>query len=94
MQPRKKSLAPTGLTPGQRACLDAIEAHHARTRVMPSLEELRVSLGLGSRSAVRQLLRQLEERGHIAREAGRERAIRLLPHGNCPRCGARVSSTA
>jgi hypothetical protein len=44
MRPLEKSCpASTGLTPRQRECLDAIEAHLAQTRTMPSIEELRVA---------------------------------------------------
>jgi repressor LexA len=76
-----------GLTLKQRACLDAIEAHLARTRTMPSVENLRIALGFGSKAAVLRLLRQLEERGRIARLPHRARAIRLLHLGECPHCG-------
>ncbi|HEY3776796.1 MAG TPA: hypothetical protein VGL35_01925 [Rhizomicrobium sp.] len=77
-----------GLSPRQRACLDAIEIHQARKRTMPSLEDLRRVLGLGSKAGVLRLLRQLEERGHIARLPHRARAIRLLAAEACPHCGA------
>ena len=82
---------PIGLTPKQRACLDAIEAHFARTRTMPSIENLRVMLGSGSKAAVLRLLRQLEERGRIARIPRRVRAIRLLDRAACPHCGGRLA---
>jgi repressor LexA len=81
-----------GLTLKQRACLDAIETHLARTRTMPSVENLRFALGAGSKAAVLRLLRQLEERGRIARLPHRARAIRLLDAGECPHCGNRGSS--
>lgn len=79
---------PSGLTAKQRACLEAIEAHNARTGSMPSMEELRRELALNSKNSVLRLLQQLEERGRIARLRGRQRAIRLLSEGTCPRCGA------
>lgn len=79
--------APTGLTEKQRACLDAIKTHLARTRTMPSIEELRIALAVGSKSGVLRLLRQLEDRGRIARLPLRRRAIRLLASHTCPRCG-------
>jgi SOS-response transcriptional repressor LexA len=79
---------PMGLTPKQRACLDAIETHFAQTRTMPSIENLRVMLGSGSKAAALRLLRQLEERGRIARIPRRVRAIRLLETAPCPHCGA------
>jgi SOS-response transcriptional repressor LexA len=80
---------PVGLTPKQRACLDAIEAHFAQTRTMPSIENLRIMLGSGSKTAVLRLLRQLEDRGRIARIPRRVRAIRLLESASCPHCGGR-----
>ena len=81
----------TGLTAPQRACLDAIEAYLARTRTMPSVEDLRVALGLSSKAGVLRLLRQLEERGRIARVPLRARAIRLLDDPECPRCRERLA---
>ena len=78
--------AQTGLTLKQRACLDAIEAYFARTRTMPSVEDLRLALGIGSKSGVLGLLRQLEERGRIARLPLRARAIRLLHDPACQGC--------
>lgn len=84
----------TGLTPKQRACLDAIEAHLAKTRTMPSVEDLRFALGFASKAGVWRLLRQLEERGRIARVPHRARAIRLLGEDRCPHCGELLSRTA
>lgn len=83
---------PTGLTPKQRACLDAIEAYLARTRTMPSVENLRLALGFTSKTGVLRLLRQLEERGRIERVPQRARAIRLLQEPECPACAERLSS--
>ena len=45
-----------GLTKRQRACLEAVKAFHARTGSMPSCEDLRIELGLASRSAASRLL--------------------------------------
>jgi len=78
--------AQTGLTVKQRACLDAIEAYFARTRTMPTIDNLCVALGSSSKGAVFRLLRQLEERGRIERVPLRARAIRLLDDKECPRC--------
>jgi SOS-response transcriptional repressor LexA len=86
--------APTGLTPKQRACLDAIKAHFAKTRAMPSVENLRSALGSGSKAGVLRLLRQLEERGRIVRLPRRARAITLLDEDTCPHCGERLSRAA
>lgn len=80
----------TGLTAPQRACLDAIEAYAARTRTMPSVENLRVTLGMSSKAGVFRLLRQLEDRGRIVRLPRRSRAIRVLSDPECPRCQGRL----
>lgn len=86
--------AQMGLTRQQRACLDAIETHLARTRTMPSVEDLRLALGFASKAAVLRLLRQLEERGRIARLPHRARAIRLLQTETCPYCAERLARAA
>lgn len=89
--PEPAAFKQTGLTAAQRGCLDAIEAYLARTRTMPSVEDLRVALGLSSKAGVLRLLRQLEERGRIARVPLRARAIRLLDDPECPRCRERLA---
>ena len=73
-----------GLTPRQRACLDAVRAFQAEHGMMPTLEELKVLLGLKSRSNVSGLLDRLVQRGAIKRIRGRARAIDLFA---CPHCG-------
>ena len=83
--------AQMGLTDRQRACFDAIEAHLANTRTMPSVEELRLALGLGAKTGVLRLLRQLEERGWIVRLPHRARAIRIAKGPCCARCGEQLT---
>ena len=75
-----------GLTPRQTACLNAIRNLSAAQGVMPSLSELQRSLGVRSRSSVRNLVLQLESRGAIERVSRRARAIRLVEI-RCPYCG-------
>ena len=75
-----------GLTRRQRACLDAVRAFHARTGTMPSCEDLRIELGLSSRSAASRLLDRLEHRGAIKRIHGCARAI-AIKRSRCPKCG-------
>lgn len=86
--------APMGLTEKQRRCLDAIRAHFAQSRAMPSVEDLRVALALGSKTGVFRLLRQLEERGRIVRLPRRARAIRIVEDARCPGCGASIAEEA
>jgi SOS-response transcriptional repressor LexA len=78
-----------GLTRRQRVCLDAVRAFHARTGAMPSCEDLRVELGLSSRSAVSTMLDRLEHRGAIKRIHGCARAI-AIKRNRCPKCGHEV----
>jgi DNA-binding MarR family transcriptional regulator len=86
---RRRAYAPRlGLTPRQRTCLDAVAAHQARTGTMPSVEELRLALGLSSKSAAARLLARLEQRGAIRRVAGAARAIVIAC---CPHCGGDVA---
>jgi len=76
-----------GLTRRQRACLDAVRAFQTEHGVMPTLEELRIVLGLKSRSNVSGILDRLAQRGALKRMRGRARAIDLLP---CPHCGRKM----
>lgn len=86
MLPIKRTL---GLTPSQKACLEALRAHRAESGVMPTMEELGRELGLSSRGAVRRLLVALEKRGVIKRTTRRARAIRVLVE-DCPHCGGEL----
>lgn len=69
----------TGLTTQQAACLKAIAEHQARTGLSPTHDELRVALGLASKSGVSRLLHWLERRGRILRPANQSRAITIIP---------------
>ena len=79
-----------GLTPRQRAYLDAIASHQTRTGAMPTIDELRETLGLASRSAAAKMLARLESRGAIARVRHIARSIALNQH-LCPHCGNELS---
>jgi hypothetical protein len=70
----------TGLTSQQAACLKAIAEHQARTGLSPTHDELRIALGLASKSGVSRLLHWLERRGRILRPANRSRAITIIPN--------------
>jgi repressor LexA len=81
-----KTRGPTGLTPRQRDCLEAIRVHQEDRGAMPSIAELQSQMGIASKSGVHRLLLQLETRGAIKRVAGRARAIRIAT-SKCPHCG-------
>lgn len=76
-----------GLTRRQRACLEAVRAYHAQTGTMPSLDELRMVLGLTSKSAASQMLARLAKRGALERLPGCTRAIAVSV---CPHCGGEL----
>jgi len=82
-----------GLTPIQARLLDYLEERLKMQKVGPSYEEMRVYLGLSSRSSVWRIVGCLAERGHIRRLDGRARSIELISHDRvpgsfiCPHCG-------
>ena len=78
MADRAGRIDTAGLTSQQAACLKAIADHQARTGLSPTHEELRIALGLASKSGVSRLLHWLERRGRILRPANRSRAITII----------------
>lgn len=70
-------MIPLGLTPKQRQLLTFIEQRLKVSNVSPSFEQMRVHLGLGSKSGVFRLVEALEERGHIVRAPNRPHSIAL-----------------
>lgn len=72
------------LTPRQSDAFREIKAYVAENGIAPTLDELQVSLGLGSKSGVFRLLTGLEEKGVIRRGEG-TRQIEVI--GDCPYCG-------
>lgn len=50
--------------------------------VAPSFEEMKVAVGLASKSGVHRLITELQRRGYIKRDANRARCIKLVkqPH--------------
>lgn len=66
-----------GLTSMQAQLLAYIQDRLAESDVAPSFEEMKLHLGLRSKSGVHRLITALEERGHISRMSGRHRAIFL-----------------
>lgn len=66
-----------GLTAKQRELLTFIERRLETSKVPPSFEQMRVHLGLGSKSGVFRLVEALEERGHIVRKPNCAHSIAL-----------------
>jgi SOS-response transcriptional repressor LexA len=67
-----------GLTHKQAEGLSLIRTFFAERGVAPSLEELRVGLGLSSKSGAHRILEGLVERGRIRRLPQRARGIELV----------------
>ncbi len=67
------------LTHRQRETLEFIESEMAATGgIAPTLEEVRIALGLANRSGANRLLVCLEQRGYIRRLHHRARAIEVV----------------
>lgn len=66
-----------GMTRKQAELLSYIETYMMAERVAPSFEEMKVALGLKSKSGVARLISALEERGLIRRLANRARALEV-----------------
>lgn len=66
------------LTPAQALCLRFVQSTIAGTGTAPTFDEIRVALGLGSKSAVHRLVEGLERRGRIRRLPHAARAIEVI----------------
>lgn len=67
-----------GLTVKQRELLDYVGTCMAADGVCPSFDEMRLAMGLKSKSGIHRLVDALEERGFIQRLPNRARAIEIL----------------
>lgn len=66
------------LTRKQRDLLIFINERLAETGIAPSFDEMKVALGLKSKSGIHRLITALEERGFLRRLAHRARALEVL----------------
>lgn len=67
------------LTPMQRRFMLALQARiHARPHVGPSYDELRIDLGLASKSGVFRLVQECEARGRVTRVPRSDRTLTVL----------------
>lgn len=66
------------MTRKQAQLLTYIETYLAVERVSPSFEEMKVAVGLKSKSGVHRLIAALEERGFIRRIPNRARALEVV----------------
>jgi SOS-response transcriptional repressor LexA len=67
-----------GLTARQLALLDYIRGYMAERRIAPTCEEMRIAMGLASRSTVHRMLDALHQRGAVRRVGRRARALQVL----------------
>jgi len=66
------------LTIKQSRLLDYLTKALKNNKVSPSFEEMRINLGLSSKSGVHRLVSSLEERGFIKRLHNKARAIKII----------------
>ncbi|EJN04268.1 SOS response transcriptional repressor, RecA-mediated autopeptidase [Phyllobacterium sp. YR531] len=66
-----------GITPRQREYLDAFQSFVDTNKYSPSYDEMKVALGLSSKSGIARLVDALEERGYLCRRPGEARSIQL-----------------
>lgn len=66
------------LTPRQYRLLRYIHERQHTNGITPSFDEMRLAVGLKSKSGIHQLITALEERGYIRKLANRARALEIL----------------
>ena len=66
-----------GLTIRQRDALEFIRTYHGEHGVTPTFDEIRLGMGLRSKSDIKRLVDALVERGFVSRLANRARSIVL-----------------
>ena len=66
-----------GLSPRQKKVFDFIKSYMNTQPVAPSYEEMMVATGYKSKSAISNIVKQLEERKWITRLPGKIRSIRI-----------------
>jgi repressor LexA len=75
------------MTPRQQDCLEFVRRYVEENGYSPSYDELRVALGLTSKSVVYRIVNALIGRGHLRREGRPGSARALVLTGACPTCG-------
>lgn len=67
-----------GLTERQARVLAYLKRYSAARGVMPSLDEITLEMGVASKSRAHEVLKALEDRGHIRRIPCKSRAIEVI----------------
>ncbi len=70
------------LTIKQRELLNFLQIYENKHKASPSFDEMRVAIGLASKSGIHRLIVGLEERGFIRRLANRARAVEIVKNYN------------
>ena len=70
------------MTAKQKAALDFIRTFIAATGTSPSYDEIRIALGLGSKSRVHEIVHALIERGYLRAEGAPYSARALVVVGD------------
>lgn len=75
----KRGAVPVPLTPMQRRFMLALQSRlESRPDVGPTYEELRIDMGLASRSGIARLVKECEQRGRIRRRPYSERSLEIV----------------
>lgn len=69
--------AKVGMTRRQKQAMDFVTSYHAENGFMPSYEEIKVHLGLASKSGVHRIIHALVERGALEMLPNRKRAMSI-----------------
>ncbi len=67
-----------GLTKRQLEVFKYIKNYIAKKKISPSFEEIKVAVGLKSKSGIHQIVLQLETRKWITKLRGKNRSIQIL----------------
>lgn len=76
------------LTPRQKEALTFIREYMGRTGLAPLLAEISEAMGGIAKPGVYELLRRLEQKGHLTIRPNVARGI--VPTGVCPCCGQKI----
>lgn len=66
------------LTPKQKTLLMYLDSTIKETGICPSFDEMRIHMGLKSKSGIHRLLDELESRNYIRKEHNKKRALEIL----------------
>ncbi len=74
----KKDLIKFGITPKQKKVYDFIKSYIKKHKYSPSYDEIKEANKLSSKSHVRQVIIQLQDRNYITVKYGKSRSVTIL----------------